>query len=495
MLGYKGQLIRGEFMIINQNHVRQAGYSLVGVSLFIVVLGIMVAGGLNLKQKYDWAQRSNTSSDNMAIVKEAIGKYQTKHGKLPCPAPLNAALDSPNFGRSTNCNSPADNLGTFEDQSASGEFIRYGAIPVRTLEISDNLIADGWKHRYVYAVTKYYTVGTPNYKLDKGAIDIRGGKDIKGKTRHITKDKANVIYALLSPGADKRGAYTLQGQLLDEEPCKGTNCLNDKDGKLQVSIFRQYDTGVAADNKDFTATMTYEASSVGYEWRSGKWGKCGCTTPKEYPVGRCEISHSGKTGEVNTIASMTTPPCISGTQFNVTERCCTNPKKTRDVKCYNITTNKVVNDKYCAAHLKPDTSENCSQFCWTKPEYQACPTSPCGLGPSVQPLIPDTLYCHVNNKDKTVDSACVENNKPADFVYCPGTGSCPQPDEGGGYVDLDGDGRYETHISDAPNGYSGPSSSTRNSTIADGSSNKDLHGNYTGDHQNGDNGYHPVPQW
>lgn len=304
--------------MIKSTHKRilytEAGYSLIGISLFMVVLGIFASAGITLKQKYDWAQRQEVTATNMALIKTALANYQSKNARLPCPTSLTTGIDTPTFGKEGNC-AGALVSGTFQDTGRGGRAIRYGAVPVRTLGIPDKTMVDGWGHRYVYAVTEYYAGVSPDPYIDNGAISI-----VDANNTDVTKTAGNIIYTVVSPGADSRGAYTLAGVKVESCTAGNTNCVEaGGDGKLMVSVFRQYNTHTSTSNMDFTATMAYAASDVSYEWHDGPWGACSCCTHTQSRVATCNIKG----------------------------------------------TDTVVADSFCATSMKPKLSQSCAAFCWT----------------------------------------------------------------------------------------------------------------------------------
>jgi type II secretory pathway pseudopilin PulG len=373
----------------------EAGYNLIGVSLFIVVLGILTTAGIGLKQQYDWAQRQDITTANMALVKEALARFQSQHGRLPCPASLTAPPGSPEFGKEAPCTAGPLANQTFQQDGRDGRKIRYGAVPVRTLGMTDSMTVDGWSHRLVYALTEYYALGMPDFDSNNGAIKVVDDTG-NSATNHSS---GNVIYTVMSPGADTRGAYTLAGTLI--EPCTtGTNCLTASgggNGTQKLSMFRQY----GRTSNDFTATMAYAASTVSYEWRAGDWGT-GCN--------------------------------------------CNNPVQTRTASCYERGTNTVVAATLCAASARPTLTQSCAAFCWTAGPWPACPSA-CDQPAST---VSRAVDCLENNRKNVPESLCLSVAvKPPTTQGCPATGACDPCANGGCGGGGDGGG-YETHLDYIP---------------------------------------------
>jgi len=451
---------------------RQAGYSLLGVTLFLVVAGILVAGGMSMKQRYDWAQNQKVTKDNIATVRAAIKRFQEQNIRLPCPASMTTGPGNVMFAKETDCNVAALAGETFEDNGRANEPIRYGAVPVRSLGLPDSVLVDGWGHRLVYGVTKYYAMGEPDFSLDKGAIKIVGGKGSQDLTNTSLTNEVdgNIIYTVVSPGADERGAFTFDGVKIDE--CYDQINCKQGDGKMQVSIFRQYNSSetdiTSATNKDFTATMAFEASSKTYEWRAGNWSSCSCSNPTT-------SQRNNRNRNRNNASAATTA-----------QSCCLNPTRTRTVTCHvkgSPANSTPVNDSYCGTMLKPAISDPCPKFCWDV-EFPSCPG---GCGPDV--TIRGTLFCKENTTKKVVFNFCEPAPRPPTTKVCHRSPCPPPPSTGGGYVDTDGDGKGDTHIRDMPPGTNLPSSEGKGQNVSSSTpSHINANGQYGGDVKGGDEG-------
>ena len=107
-------------------------------------------------------------------------------------------------------------------QDATKGFIRTGAVPVRTLNIPDEYMADGYNHRFVYAVTEAYTADDAPLGVDSGAITIQ---DAAGNSATAKPD--NIVQIVYSTGWDTNGEYTVNGAQIsacDTAKASGVNC-------------------------------------------------------------------------------------------------------------------------------------------------------------------------------------------------------------------------------------------------------------------------------
>lgn len=233
-----------------------AGSSLIGTCLFILVISILSTAGLGLHYYYDWQKRHNNTAAAIETIQNALTTYREKYGTLPCPAPMEAAIDSNTFGLSLpNCNGTEAATGRITPFNLNGA-VSIGTIPVRSLNLPDLLMVDGWNHRFQYAVTTYYTVGTPAFDEAHGAISLVDRGD-----NPATAKPGDVVYILMSMGYDSRGAFPLEG-MSPLDPCEAgslaeENC--DDDATFRQSALKDWDMG----SDSFTSTLIYAAGILG----------------------------------------------------------------------------------------------------------------------------------------------------------------------------------------------------------------------------------------
>lgn len=211
----------------------------------------MIAG----VQLYEiWQVRDNASGTDrkLARIQEGLEQFLVENGRYPCPAPLDAPLDTPEFGVevSDNCGAAGDVPGTFRAPGRDGRMVRTGAVPVRTLGVADSLSFDAYKKRFVYAVTEEYAGPDIEVDANNGAIAIVDGND-----NNATATPGNIVQVVYSMGSDDNGAYTVSGALL--QPCdsgglSGENCDFDTDATFRNTITKSRNY-----NDPFVHKLTY----------------------------------------------------------------------------------------------------------------------------------------------------------------------------------------------------------------------------------------------
>jgi hypothetical protein len=284
------------------------------MALIMLALGFLATGAIYLYKNYDVITSDQTSVDYSREIQSALNNFVALEGRLPCPAPLTAAPDTPEFGKEAPgpCEGGALAAGTYRLTGRAGMPVRVGAVPVRSLNISDKMIGDGYGRRYVYAVTEKHASPGADIKKDEGAIYINN------QSGHSISDQSGfIIYALMDPGTDDRGAFDLQGNLI--RPCEagtvaGNNCafINNPGASATFVSSSEKAFNVGADT--FTHSFSFLASSSAYNWHSNPWSEC-------------------------------TGYCFSGNQ-------------NRNVTCRDYR-NDIVDDSKCAHTPKPQESRVC----------------------------------------------------------------------------------------------------------------------------------------
>lgn len=190
-------------------HACQRGFTLVELSIALVVIGIVVAGGLTLTTSMVDRQAYVQTGMQMDDLEKAISAYVATTKKLPCPATASDSIDSPAFGKS--------------QMSCGSSGVAIGMLPVRTLGLRDRMAADEYGNRYTYAVAAPLTVSSNQYEASVGNIIIKDGTN----PQPLITDAA---YVIVSHGSDGKGAYRYETASLagacsiagkDTENCNG----------------------------------------------------------------------------------------------------------------------------------------------------------------------------------------------------------------------------------------------------------------------------------
>ncbi len=136
---------------------REAGFSLVELSIVILIMGLLLGGiALPLAQQRDNA-RLGEAEQQIDEVRDALEGYLLANGELPCPAtPASGGQAAPNAGTCSR---------------------QHGFVPATTLDLrgtrnDDNLLLDPWGSPLRYSVTSVDTDGN-------GAWDFVNAADLR----------------------------------------------------------------------------------------------------------------------------------------------------------------------------------------------------------------------------------------------------------------------------------------------------------------------------
>lgn len=122
---------------------RSRGFSLVELSIVLIVLGIIISIGFKLLPNLVNRAEATKNTTALERARDALVGFAATHHRLPCPA---ATVTGANAGQET--------LGTFPLTCANA----VGYLPYNTLGLTDGL--DAYKRPLRYGVTTDYTTST-----------------------------------------------------------------------------------------------------------------------------------------------------------------------------------------------------------------------------------------------------------------------------------------------------------------------------------------------
>jgi len=275
----------------------QKGFTLLELALAMLVVGIIVSLLASGLQAYLQKTRIDTTKHRMNVVEDAIQAFLDVNRRYPCPARVNVSPGVANYGievksggatAETDC--VGDNTvgggGTFTPNAANP--IRHGSVPVRTLNLSDEYMVDGWGNRFTYAVTK--TLASDDMSAvptaidpdsdDVGTLYVPNGGAISMQDSAGNVFSTNTHYVLLSHGETGAGTFKLfststvppivcpplagANRTLDAENCNNNNnfvitLLNSESGNTFYDDYVRYLGQQKADNVPAGAIMAFAA--------------------------------------------------------------------------------------------------------------------------------------------------------------------------------------------------------------------------------------------
>lgn len=264
---------------------KKGGFSLIELAIITTIIGLLMSAAIQSYRVYAVTKVKNDTEQRRDLVKEALARHLFNFNYLPCPAGPKFAPDTAAAGKARMSTGTAPETSRCENWNQTAPYcnptsgvckadgwrktacnpnasptvkdpVLIGSVPYVDLGIPMNETLDGWGNRMTYAVSYYLTGpqgivdavgGTFNEQC--GAINVKSYSRATSSSNPMwspllpenqddgppTNNTANNIaggfmFALVSHGADGRGAYTYYGQ--QPNPCTaGTldteNCNND----------------------------------------------------------------------------------------------------------------------------------------------------------------------------------------------------------------------------------------------------------------------------
>jgi prepilin-type N-terminal cleavage/methylation domain-containing protein len=232
--------------------MRCRGFSLIELSIVLLVLGLVVGVSLSLTSSAATDCLVATKAQ-LAEVERAIERYEVKHNRLPRPAMRSAGVEDPLYGRET----PTAQVAAVLDSDASGAVL-YGALPFQELALSPSFAGDCWANKFTYAVTRALTdTAAPAGYLGTtlGAIHVK-----KNASQTLTAEAA---YVVVSHGPNAFGAVKVNYSDLSPSPnrrwCNGTTLESDNCDTDDISfVAAEYNDGDNAGDNYFDDVIIFK---------------------------------------------------------------------------------------------------------------------------------------------------------------------------------------------------------------------------------------------
>lgn len=246
-------------------HRNTRGFALIVLAVILAVAGILMINLMTSPPDKELRQTIATKNKKIDRVRDAFIVYYNQNNAFPCPASRTLPATDTKFGKDyamadggTTCNAPCTagspvsavngaagaGVQCATDYSASVP-VKIGAVPTRSLGLSDEYGLDEWGNRLTYAVDTGGGTNVTLYKAD-------GVTKVPVTDINLAPGTAGAVsFVVASHGKDGLGAYTKSGTL-NAAQCpspatkiEGENCNND-------SIFVQDTKQVIG------ATVTYD---------------------------------------------------------------------------------------------------------------------------------------------------------------------------------------------------------------------------------------------
>ena len=218
-------------MTRNQKTNQRTAFSLIELSIVIIIISILITGSLSASISAINNARVKVTKDRMAEIYKALGNYLLVNGNLPCPASIIAikasdAASGTSVGVAVTCASGGDCSVTGVCNPSSGATnLVYGMVPVKTLGLSNDLAEDGFEDKIAYIVDKNFTGS--NFGTTATATGTMTINEIPGSATQTNTNDA--ILALVSYGSNKSGAFAANSATQNTRSIDSSEMTNDLD--------------------------------------------------------------------------------------------------------------------------------------------------------------------------------------------------------------------------------------------------------------------------
>ncbi len=208
-------------MILNKTQNIKKAFTLIELSVVIVVISIFLAGSLYFSITISDNAKIKVTNDRIEQIYNALGNYLVQKGRLPCPAAINdsksnsstygieASSDSVTYQK--NCIDLYSGIEKTQNGVYSSSNLVYGMVPVINLGLSKDMAEDGFGNKFTYVVDRRFTGyndssdnGVPKFKNQSSSSIITVNEIFYSNTQQATSD---AIFIIISHGANGYGAF------------------------------------------------------------------------------------------------------------------------------------------------------------------------------------------------------------------------------------------------------------------------------------------------
>jgi prepilin-type N-terminal cleavage/methylation domain-containing protein len=190
--------------------MQRRGFSLLELSMVLVVSGLMLGFLTQMTSSVDAAQCYTSTKTQIITINEAIQRFARKNDRLPMPAARNIGIEDINYGREA--------LAAAIDQAGG---VSFGALPFQALGLSPTMAGDCWGNKFTYMVTTALTTNASS----GGYLDSTVEGNIARKNNSGGSADAKIAYAVVSHGMDELGSVELNYTGVSKGWCGGASNL------------------------------------------------------------------------------------------------------------------------------------------------------------------------------------------------------------------------------------------------------------------------------
>lgn len=190
-----------------------AGYTLVELSVSTSILALLAVGGLSIIQKKNEAESVRETERKIRSIRSALDKFIRINGYAPCPSNPALSEASAYFGKDIKPNPFGGgdiDIYNRETEECEADNITgdAGMLPVRVLNLTDDMAYDGWERKFTYKIASRAADKTamadPSYRGNIRIVDLLGNN--KTGIDNPPPNNQGALYVIISHGSNGREA-------------------------------------------------------------------------------------------------------------------------------------------------------------------------------------------------------------------------------------------------------------------------------------------------
>jgi prepilin-type N-terminal cleavage/methylation domain-containing protein len=215
--------------------MRERGFSLVELSVVILIIGIVMTMGIGAWTANLENQALAATAQRQTAIRDALAGYLRRNGRLPCPDNDFTAPDG--IENRTTANDPTTACAT-----------RFGILPYVTLGLARDAVRDGWGNFFSYHVSNTANTSAASGNWSANSDWTTSANFRPGNTGTITVNErngaavttlaTNAVAVIVSHGRNGFGAYSIGGTR-STLPAAGTDELDNTNGTADTTYFRR----------------------------------------------------------------------------------------------------------------------------------------------------------------------------------------------------------------------------------------------------------------
>lgn len=212
-------------MVVYYYCAMRHGFSLIEISIVLVIVGLMTTFALQFFGKEDGEACLARTREQLASIQAALQHFTTTQGRLPKPARAGDGSNNAQFGVEATgaIGDPADAAYATDVPSgvSSAGGVLIGTVPHSTLALGTSFAADCWGGKFTYAVTNALTSSNATTGYPSSAA---GGITINSSTLGAPQLLSNsMAYVVVSHGMDQYGATPMSANDRTANHCNGSS--------------------------------------------------------------------------------------------------------------------------------------------------------------------------------------------------------------------------------------------------------------------------------